>query len=100
MNADPFDFNGDGHLDDFEEAGKAQWIDESIRQTDEEFQESRNTSGVTGTGTHSSPNYVYHTTNPVLAPFANVLLILARAGTACAWNPQCDASYRRQVQRR
>jgi hypothetical protein len=76
MNADPFDFNGDGHLDDFEEAGKAQWIDESIQQTDEEFQESRNTSGATGTGEHSGPNYVYHITNPVLAPFANVLLIL------------------------
>jgi hypothetical protein len=76
MSTDPFDFNSDGHLDDFEEAGKAQWIDESIRQTDEEFKESGNTSGVTGTGTHSSSNYVYHTTNPVLAPFANVLLIL------------------------
>jgi len=76
MSTDPFDFNGDGRLDDFEEAGKAQWIDENIRQTDEEFKESRNISGVTGTGTHSSPNYEYHTTNPFLAPFANVVLIL------------------------
>lgn len=76
MSTDPFDFNGDGRLDDFEEAGKAQWIDESIQQTEEELIESGNNSGVTGTGTHSSSNYVYHTTNPILAPFANVLLIL------------------------